>query len=190
MDTLRLTHDWQPLDIIDWQRAMVLIYEGKVAILEEYADRTVRSAHQVHHIPAVVHHIKPVRKRKLKVRFSRAGIYDRDHGRCCYCARVVAFSSMSYDHLVPRSKGGRTTWENIVLACIDCNREKGSKTLEEAGMRLLTQPHKPAARGLIAPIYHWDEGLPEEWRNYLPKRPEGIQGPIPDVVRRVLRRVV
>jgi 5-methylcytosine-specific restriction endonuclease McrA len=78
-----------------------------------------------------------------KVKFSRRNIYLRDDYTCQYCGRVPPRDELTIDHVIPRSKGGRSTWDNVVLSCYRCNLDKASKTLEEAGLRLLKKPVKP-----------------------------------------------
>jgi 5-methylcytosine-specific restriction endonuclease McrA len=80
---------------------------------------------------------------KTKVRFSRHNIYMRDGNTCQYCGRTLPRTDLNLDHVVPRSQGGRTTWENVVCCCIDCNLAKGARTPDQAGMRLLKAPLRP-----------------------------------------------
>jgi 5-methylcytosine-specific restriction endonuclease McrA len=74
---------------------------------------------------------------------------------------------LNYDHVVPRRRGGKTVWENIVMACYDCNGHKGGRTPEEAGMKLLRQPVKPKTLPMSPPILHFGSNVPEEWRPYI-----------------------
>jgi 5-methylcytosine-specific restriction endonuclease McrA len=78
-----------------------------------------------------------------KVRFSRLNIYSRDANTCQYCARQLPRVDLNLDHVIPRARGGRTTWENIVCCCISCNLKKGAKLPHEAGMKLIRQPVRP-----------------------------------------------
>jgi len=102
----------------------------------------------------------PVRQ----VRFNRANIYARDKSTCQYCGKRFARSLLNLDHVVPRSQGGRSTWENVVCSCIDCNRRKGGRTPEQAGLRLIRRPSKPRWISLVGLAGR--EGYPE-WRPYL-----------------------
>jgi 5-methylcytosine-specific restriction endonuclease McrA len=80
---------------------------------------------------------------KARVRFSRFNIYARDDSTCQYCGRRFPRSDLNLDHVVPRSRGGSTNWENVVCSCVPCNLRKGGRTPEEAGMRLLRHPARP-----------------------------------------------
>ena len=81
---------------------------------------------------------------RKEVRFSRRNIFQRDKNTCQYCGRRFSKLDLTIDHVVPRSRGGRDTWENLVLACVKCNVRKGNRTPEEAGLRLIRSPRKPS----------------------------------------------
>jgi 5-methylcytosine-specific restriction endonuclease McrA len=81
---------------------------------------------------------------RREVRFSRRNIFERDSNTCQYCGRRFSKSDLTLDHVVPRSRGGRDSWENLVLACVNCNVRKGNRTPEEAQIRLVRKPTKPA----------------------------------------------
>lgn len=78
-----------------------------------------------------------------QIKFSRRNIYQRDRHTCQYCGKIPARDELTIDHVLPRSRGGKTTWENVVLACVRCNTRKGSKLLSEAGLTLLNEPVRP-----------------------------------------------
>lgn len=164
--TLLLNATFEPIDVVHWQRAMVLWAQGKVEIVETH-DREVRSVTFSFKLPAVVRLLRYVRsKRKPIVQFTRANIYTRDQYTCQYCNTVYPTDELTFDHVVPVSRGGRRSWENIVTCCITCNRKKGSRTPEEAGMSLLRQPKRPS----YTPIFRVTVGIrrtPESWRDYL-----------------------
>ena len=97
---------------------------------------------------------------KAKVRFSRHNIYTRDANTCQYCGRQLARSDLNLDHVKPRSQGGRTTWENVVCCCVDCNLAKGARTPEQAKLRLLRAPTSSrqtglSSRGKDSTIVYW-----------------------------------
>ncbi len=94
-------------------------------------------------VPRIVRLLFYDRLPRQAVKFNRRNIYARDHNRCQYCGRRFPTSELSLDHVVPRSMGGRTTWENVVCCCVACNIRKGGRTPEEAGMRLRSKPLKP-----------------------------------------------
>ena len=102
---------------------------------------------------------------KRHVRFSRVNIYARDANTCQYCGQRMARSKLNLDHVVPRSQGGRSTWENVVCCCRDCNRRKGGRTPVQAGMRLIRRPTKPRWTPVLG-VLGGREGHPE-WRPFL-----------------------
>lgn len=107
-----------------------------------------------------------IRQRRDYVPFTRANIYPRDGHRCQYCGVEFASEDLTFDHVVPSAQGGRKTWDNIVTACMPCNREKDARTPEQAGMTLKRATKKPAS----TPALRVTVGLrrtPESWRNYL-----------------------
>lgn len=81
---------------------------------------------------------------KVQVKFNRRNLYARDHNRCQYCGKRFATCDLSLDHVIPRSQGGKTTWENMVCACLKCNVRKGGRTPQQAHMKLITAPKRPA----------------------------------------------
>ncbi|MBV8756383.1 MAG: HNH endonuclease, partial [Deltaproteobacteria bacterium] len=135
--TLLLTQGYEPIQIISWQRAITLVALEKVEVVHEY-DAQIRAVSLVINVPAVVRLRKAFRRHAKPVKFSRVNIYARDSYRCQYCAARCPTDELTYDHVVPRAKGGKTTWENIVSACYACNRTKANRTLAEARMKLLT----------------------------------------------------
>jgi 5-methylcytosine-specific restriction endonuclease McrA len=168
METLVLNAGWQPVARIPWQRAITLLFLGKVELVEEYEDRTIRSVSFEVKMPSVVRFLRMLKHRKPVIRFSRENVYARDRGRCQYCGKAVTRSEATYDHVVPRSQGGGTHWENIVIACVPCNRAKGGKTPAQARMKLLTRPVKPTTLpDTFRLTFTWSKGMPSSWKNWL-----------------------
>jgi 5-methylcytosine-specific restriction endonuclease McrA len=99
------------------------------------------------------------------VRFSRFNIYARDDSTCQYCGRKHRRSELNLDHVIPRSRGGSTTWENVVCSCISCNLRKGGRTPEEAGMRLLRHPTRPRWTPMFRSATR--RAFYREWRPFL-----------------------
>ncbi len=143
VDTLVLSTSYEPVARVSWQKAITLLCSGKVEVVEEYDDEVVRSVTLELKAPSVVRFMKGVRARRKALRFSRENVLARDDGRCQYCARRLSRPEATYDHVVPRMQGGRTSWENVVIACVRCNQRKGGRTPEQAGMKLLSLPRKP-----------------------------------------------
>jgi len=163
--TLVLSPGYEPVKIVSWQRAITLLFLGKVEVIEEY-NRDIKSTSLVIKIPAVVRLLAAIRRHKQPVKFSRVNIYGRDRYTCQYCGARKAIAELTYDHVVPRSAGGKTTWTNIVTACETCNRKKANRTPEQAGMRLLAQPVQPKAMPSLV-ITVSKESMPDAWRDYL-----------------------
>jgi 5-methylcytosine-specific restriction endonuclease McrA len=166
MDVLVLSSTWMPINRVTWQRAITLVYSGLVEVVEEYTDWNVRSVRQTFKVPAVIRFFVGATGWKRSVRFSRENVYVRDKGRCQYCGVPVAKSSFTYDHVIPRSQGGKTRWENVVVCCLPCNQKKGSRTIAQARMKLLVKPVKPRSLpgGTRLALPH---KVPEQWRPYL-----------------------
>lgn len=141
--TLVLNADYSPIGAISWQKAITLFFSGKVEVIDNY-DRDIRSTSITIKMPAVVRLLKYVKHLKASLRFNKHNVYIRDNGRCQYCDQEISKSQATYDHVIPKSRGGKTNWSNIVIACSLCNRRKDCKTLEESGMTLRKAPVKPS----------------------------------------------
>ena len=159
--TLLLNALYVPVRILHWQDAVKMRYEGTVDVVAEYQDE-IRSPSVSWRMPAVVRLRRMPKQRQRGVKFSRVNVYMRDKFTCQYCSRRCAFDEFTYDHVVPRSAGGRTCWENIVAACQPCNLRKGNRSCDEAGMWPRREPVVP--RWLPAATPRIDrQGAPEEW---------------------------
>src|SRR5262245_20607697 len=112
METLVLSAAYEPVARISWQRAMTLLFAGKVEVGETYDDRDIRSMTLSIKVPSVIRFLRALRGKKQVVRFSRENVYVRDHGRCQYCLAKIPRHEATYDHVTPRALGGLTTWEN------------------------------------------------------------------------------
>lgn len=168
MDTLVLSQAFEPVARVTWQRAITLLFAGKVEVLEEYEDRTVRSITLELKVPSIVRFLRGVRARRQAVKFSRENVYARDGGRCQYCGARVARAESTYDHVVPRAQGGRTGWDNIVIACVPCNQRKGGRTPAQAGMKLRSVPVKPARLpDAVRFTFVLAKDAPPSWRQWV-----------------------
>lgn len=165
--TLLLNATFEPLKIISWQRAITLITQGKVEVIESY-DRDVRGVSITFKLPSILRLLKLARVRRTsrEVRFSRANIYLRDKYTCQYCGVKYPAEDLTFDHVVPQVQGGEVSWENIVTACLSCNNRKGGRTPREARMRLIRQPSKPAWIPVITLTIGFRHA-PLSWRDYL-----------------------
>jgi 5-methylcytosine-specific restriction endonuclease McrA len=162
---LLLNITYEPLKLIGWKKAITLLTLGKVEVIEEYG-REIHSFTFTIKLPSVVRLLQMVRRPKSPVRFSRQNIYARDRYHCQYCGDQFASEDLTYDHVIPRSRGGKTQWENIVTCCVDCNRQKGGRTPSEASMRLIKAPMRPTWVPAIRITIEVHK-IPESWRDYL-----------------------
>ena len=165
--SLLLNASYEPLKVITWQKALILLIKEKVEVIASH-DRIIRAVSITLKLPSVLRLLRRVRvERKFhRVPFSRSNIYLRDKYRCQYCALRFSTSKLTFDHVVPVSHGGRKDWGNIVTCCIDCNRRKGGKTPEQAGLQLVRHPKRPTHLSAHAIVYGMSE-VPHTWRDYL-----------------------
>jgi 5-methylcytosine-specific restriction endonuclease McrA len=137
---LVLNQNYEPLNVCSWRRAVTLVYRGK-AIAIEHDGRLLHSQTRAVPLPSVVRLAEQIRRPVPRVKMSRASIMARDDYRCQYCGKRS--QKLTVDHVIPRHKGGRHAWENVVACCLDCNNRKGNRTPREAGVTLLRVPKRP-----------------------------------------------
>ncbi|MEJ2723915.1 MAG: HNH endonuclease [Deltaproteobacteria bacterium] len=162
---LLLNITYEPLKIINWKKAMTMLFLGKVEVIEQY-DREIHSVSFTVKLPSVVRLLRLVKRPKSPVKFSRQNIYARDRYQCQYCGGRFPVEDLTYDHIMPKSRGGKTKWENIVTCCVDCNRQKGGRTPGEASMQLIRQPSRPTWVPAIRITISFHK-VPDSWRDYL-----------------------
>jgi 5-methylcytosine-specific restriction endonuclease McrA len=137
---LLLNATYEPLRIVCWQKAMVLWFQQKAEIVVSH-DTYIRSVQSQVRAPAVLRLKQFVKPRPQKgVRLSRENIFLRDQHTCQYCHKKIVAKELTLDHVMPASRGGGKSWENLVAACHRCNHKKGNRTPDEANMPLRTQP--------------------------------------------------
>ena len=163
--TLLLDSGCRPMCAIPWTRALVLDLTDKVDVMEYY-DQVVRTATDVWPLPAVVRLRQYLRLRRRPVALTRRNLILRDQATCQYCGDMPIQRELTIDHVIPRSQGGPTTWENVVLACGSCNRRKGARRPAQARMPLARPPARPtflatSHRALVT------VDTPAEWADYL-----------------------
>jgi 5-methylcytosine-specific restriction endonuclease McrA len=162
---LVLNASYEPINICAARRALVLVLKG-VATAEEQSHIAVRSALQSILLPSVIRLLGYRRIPHQTRSLSRKNILIRDRFTCQYCQRTLGSTELTLDHVIPRSRSGETAWENLVACCHDCNNRKGSRTPEEAGMRLSRQPRPfslHTSRHLMRLVGKGDE----QWKKYL-----------------------
>ncbi|MDQ3888942.1 MAG: HNH endonuclease [Actinomycetota bacterium] len=159
---LVLNASYEPLNVCTVRRAHVLVFKGKAEVLEDLG-RPLRSATDTYVWPHVIRLLNYVRVPKsVQRKISRRALFARDEWRCQYCGSDNG--RLTLDHVLPRSRGGDSVWENVVASCAPCNLRKGDRTVDEAGMRLRSAPRAPAPAlfvTLAAPK------IPAGWQPYL-----------------------
>jgi len=162
---LLLNITYEPLRVINWKKAITLLLLDKVEVLEEY-NREIRSVSFTIKLPSVVRLLRLVNRPKTPVKFSRQNIYARDKNQCQYCGSKFHSEDLTYDHVIPKYRGGKTEWSNIVTCCISCNRRKGGRTPAEARMTLIRKPSRPKWLPALRVTIGYRE-IPQSWRDYL-----------------------
>ena len=161
---LVLNATYEPLSVVSIRRAIVLLLKEKAELLEA-AEASLRAAGASMPVPLVIRMVYYVRiPRSTILPLSRRTVMARDQYTCQYCGGTPPRSDLTLDHVVPRSRGGATEWENVVVACRACNQRKGNRTPREAQMALLREPHRPryVALALLGEPTHR-----EIWSKYL-----------------------
>ena len=146
-DTLVLDMNWQPVNFCSWQNAIKLIWEERAKVVkEDEAGRVLHSPSFVTGLPRVIVVRNAwVRRKKLSVPCTRRNLLVRNHASCQYCGKVIRTHEYTTDHVIPLCQGGMSDWENLAIACMRCNKSKGGRTPEQAGMELLQKPYTPKA---------------------------------------------
>ena len=131
-----------PLSLWDWQDAVKAVVTDRVNVVAEY-DEVVRSPSFELALPSVIS-LKEYVPQARKAAFTRFNVFLRDRFVCQYCGEGLPVHELTFDHVIPKSKGGRTRWDNIVAACGPCNLRKGGRTLSESGLKTLRSPDEPS----------------------------------------------
>jgi 5-methylcytosine-specific restriction endonuclease McrA len=176
---LVLNRYFQPVHVTTVRRALCLLYMGAARALDrqyrqfdfqswaalsaELGDDTIDTPSRRIRVPRILVLQAYDRVPIGRIRFSRHNIFARDDHTCQYCSRRLPRRDLNLDHVVPRSRGGKTNWENVVTSCIECNFRKGGRTPEEAGMRLKRPPRQPRWSELVHP-----PRLAARYREWLP----------------------
>lgn len=183
---LVLNRLWQAVNVCTVRRAFMLLFQGHAQVVSADGDRTY-STHDFEgwrdvsrhapddemvktvsfriRIPRIIVLLAFDRLPKKEVKFTRHNVFERDKNTCQYCARVFDRKDLNIDHVIPRDKGGKTVWENVVCSCIPCNTRKGNRLVHEAGLRLLRKPERPKWR----PFVQFTFGVPahESWSHFV-----------------------
>ena len=176
-----------PLPTMPWERAVKAAFLDRVLVLEEYP-RVLRcpgSAMRgpiVMRIPSVVA-LKEYQRVDRPAAFTRAGVFLRDRNRCAYCGERFPVRELTFDHVIPQCRGGKSVYTNVVAACSPCNLRKGSKSAEQAGMTLRHKPYAPTRQQLNAIAMDFPPNtsrMPRVWLDYL-----GLESAAADVPAKV-----
>jgi len=162
--TLVLNPWYVPYRVVAWRHAITWMCLDKVDLVVAYPE-VVRSPSLELPLPAVIRMRRKVGAQSYKIRFSRMNVFFRDGFRCMYCGLSAPASELTLDHVLPRSRGGRTEWSNILTACTACNASKGNRTPEQAGMRPVRPPHVPKTLPLRRSRLS-TATIPLEWRDF------------------------
>jgi 5-methylcytosine-specific restriction endonuclease McrA len=183
---LVLNRLWQAVNITTVRRALTLLFQGHAQVVLNRADGSFQtfnftqwhtlSAQEPHDesVPSVSFRIRVPRvillamfdrMPKKEVKFTRHNIFERDKNTCQYCGKPFDRRDLNLDHVIPRDRGGPTTWENIVCSCIECNTHKGNRTPREANMRLIRKPKKPRWRPFLQ--INFNLAQHESWKHFV-----------------------
>ncbi|MCB0081331.1 MAG: HNH endonuclease [Caldilineaceae bacterium] len=145
---LVLNAGYEPLSLVSVRRAVILLLREKAELVEA-TQQLLHSAHQAQPVPLVIRLVHYVRLPHRRVPATRAAVMLRDLHTCQYCGLIPGRNDLTVDHVVPRSRGGSHSWQNLVTACKRCNQKKGSQTPEEATMQLIRKPYEPSYVALV-----------------------------------------
>lgn len=165
---LLLNSDYRALRFVNWQRALKLMHRGKVDIISEWNDAHIRSVSGTITLPSTIRLKRYVKYyHRARVKFSKNIVKKRDSYTCQYCGTSgkERKKQLTIDHVIPVSKGGKSTFENCVTACFTCNNKKNNKLLSETNMKLRKLPKKPnivMCYGIEAPLKHHPQ-----WKSFL-----------------------
>lgn len=192
--TLVLTATYSPIKVVPWHEAFSQVLKKSAHLVTEYDGNRIRaglnsfigsesapshttgiealrtfddSGLVIWKRPSVIREAGAY-KRKRIVRFSRENVWLRDEGKCAYCDCTVSRHTFTYDHVIPKSRGGKTNFANIVVCCLPCNQKKGHRTPNEAGMKLIQAPVTPKnLSGIFRPTIKLAGNIPEDWKFWL-----------------------
>ena len=184
--TLVINRNWQPVNVATVARALVLLWNESARVVDpddyrlyDWADWSrlrpregdafIQAVRLQLRVPEVIVLDRYDRLPKVAVSFSRRNLFKRDCWTCQYCGIQPGGDELTIDHVVPRSQGGASTWENCVLACVTCNKRKADRTPPEAGMKLPTTPTRPRWKPLYARhtvrVESWSKFISEAYWN-------------------------
>lgn len=178
---LILNKSFVPINVTDYKRAIVLIFSKRAKILEHKTYnlydwdewgrlklsgyREIKTSSRTYAVPEILilNNFDKFQKRKFKA--NKKNIYKRDQGKCQYCETFLNYSQATIDHINPRSKNGKLSWDNCVISCIRCNHKKANLSLEQANMKLIRNPGIPNFNITdINSFFYFEAKVPESWK--------------------------
>ncbi len=168
---LVLNQNYEPLHVCHVRRAFVLVGRGKAEVLE-HGDGALHSASLSFPVPSVIRLVYLIRRPRPQMRLTRREVFQRDRHTCQYCG--VHNRDLTLDHVLPRHRGGKHTWDNLVTACKSCNHRKAGRTPQEAHMKLLSEPRRPHVSHYY-PFYAY-LSVRDGWRKFVPGWDEEMAG--------------
>lgn len=159
---LVLNQSYEPISICSIKKALGLVFLTKAELVENKNGHRIRTVNQSFPFPSVIRLSSYIRVPFKRIELSRKNIIRRDGYRCQYCG--VKTHELTIDHVIPKSRGGTDSWENLVSACKICNNKKGNRTPEEAGMPLIAKPRKP---NHILFLKHFVDKIDDEWKPFM-----------------------
>ena len=160
---LVLDSSYRPIKQISWKKAMTLYFQEKIEVIKEYEDTWIRSPRKKFKLPSVIRLIDYIFRLPWGIRLTRTNLYIRDKGQCQYCSKKLNKGRFTLDHVIPKSKGGKTDWNNLVVSCEKCNIKKGDQSLKDVGYSLNQKPCQPKSGFLFTTL----EEAPPDWLDFL-----------------------
>ncbi len=160
-NVLILNQDYQPLNIVNVRKSIMLLFLDKAELLHESEKRKIRTINTEYSFPLVIRLKRYARVPYQYIVLSRRNILRRDSNKCQYCGST---SDLTIDHIIPKSRGGGDTWENLTTACNKCNNRKGNRTPKEANMVLKRKPYRPSH---ILFLREYNGTVHDTWKPYL-----------------------
>ena len=162
---LVLNQNYEPLNVCNVKRALVMVITGKAEVLEQNG-LVLRTIDDDYHAPSVIRLAALIKRPRPQVKLTRREVFIRDGYVCQYCG--VHTRDLTIDHVLPKSRNGPHTWENLVSACKTCNHRKGGRTAQEARMKLLREPFRPRAGAYYTIQRKLTNSAHEEWAKFIP----------------------
>lgn len=163
MKALVLDATYYPVQIIDWKKAMILFFTDRAEVVDYHEDIEIRSTSSSFKLPKVLRLYQKVNK-LTQVKFNRSNVFYRDKFICQYCSQKFKEVELTLDHVMPKSRNGKTSWENIVTSCHPCNNKKANRTPRECGFKLLNNPRQPNWTPMMAfRLTSSEKSLFENW---------------------------